>query len=225
MYKTLVFLLLILPNYVFGQEIKKVIDPKTNEIFFVLKSDKKVKHGEYNKFRFNRKLLVKGYYKQGAKDSIWECYNFKGELSLKYDYTKNLLLFYQPNESAPERQYQIINLPNNSEIKLSQPPIYLEGDDGIYATLGREIRYPAIASRSGISGVVNVSFIVDKNGKASNFLVKNPVGFGLDEEALRAFRLLPQNWLPGKVNAQPVDVEVTYPVTFEFIKQELNFSR
>ncbi|RDC65195.1 energy transducer TonB [Adhaeribacter pallidiroseus] len=219
MYKTLLFLLLIIPTCLFGQETKKVIDKSTREIFFVLKSDKTTKHGEYNKLNFRNTLLVKGYYKQGAKDSIWECYNFKGELSLKYDYTKNRLLFYQPNESAPERQYQIINLPASAEIKLSQPPIFLEGDEGIYATLGREIRYPAGASRNGISGIVNVSFIVDKKGKASNFQVKNPIGYGMDEEAVRAFKLLPPNWLPGKVKSEPVDVEVTYPVTFQFMKQ------
>jgi len=215
MHKTLFYLLLLLPNYLFGQETRKVIDEKTREIFFVLKSDKTIRHGEYNKFDFRNNLLVKGYYKQGAKDSIWECYSFKKELSLKYDYTNNKLLFYVPNDLAQERQYQIINLPANAEAKLSQPPIFLEGDDGFYATMSKEIRYPAEASRRGKSGTVNVSFIVDKNGKASNFQVKKPLGYGLDEEALRAIRLLPNTWLPGKVNAEPVDVEVTYPVRFK----------
>ncbi len=84
MHKIFFLLLFISPNYLFGQETKKVIDKSTREIFFVLKSDKTTKHGEYNKFNFRNALLVKGFYKQGAKDSIWECYSSKGELSLKY---------------------------------------------------------------------------------------------------------------------------------------------
>ena len=215
MHKTILFLTLLLPNYLFGQETRKISDEKTKEVFFVLTSDKTIRHGEYNKFGFGNKLMVKGFYKQGAKDSIWECYSFKGELSLKYDHTQKKLLFYVPNELAKERQYHILNPPASTDSILSQPPIFLEGDDGVYATISKEMRYPANASRRGKSGTVNVSFIVDKEGKASNFQVKKPIGYGLDEEALRAFLLLPQNWLPGKVNAEPVDVEVTYPVKFK----------
>ncbi|QNF33005.1 energy transducer TonB [Adhaeribacter swui] len=215
MHKTLLLLLLLLPDYLFGQETKKVIDKKTNEIYFVLNSDNSTRHGEYNKFGFGNRLMVKGFYNQGAKDSIWESYDFKGQVSLRYDYTNNKLLLYVPNELAKERQYHLVNPPASAEAKLSQPPIFLEGDDGIYAVLGKEMRYPADASRRGKSGTVFVSFIVDKNGNARDFQVKNPLGYGLDHEALRAMLLLPPNWLPGKVNAEPVDVEVTLPVKFK----------
>jgi hypothetical protein len=37
----------------------------------------------------------------------------------------------------------------------------------------------------------------------------------MDEEAIRVLKLLPDNWLPGLLNGQPVDVEIVYPINFK----------
>ena len=85
----ILFLLALIPTILFGQETKKIRNLEDGETYFVLKSDKTIKHGEYKKFAYGRSLLVKGFYKQGLRDSIWECYNFHGEIILKFDYSKN----------------------------------------------------------------------------------------------------------------------------------------
>ncbi len=85
-----------MPTILLGQQTKKVTDKESNETFYVLKSDKKIRHGEYKKFHHKDKLLVKGYYKQGVKDSIWECYDFERQLTLKYDYSKKKLFYISP---------------------------------------------------------------------------------------------------------------------------------
>lgn len=64
------------------------------------------------------------------------------------------------------------------------------------------------------SGSVSVLFTVDKTGKTGNYHVADPLGYGLDEEAIRAVRLFSDNWLPGLVNDQPVDVEVSHRIIF-----------
>jgi TonB family protein len=212
--KSILFLLTVIPTFLFGQDIKKITDKENNETFYVLKSDKTTKQGEYKKFSYNNKLLVKGFYKQGVKDSIWECYDFDGQLTLKYNYNKSELVTYKPNEIVKDKKYKIVNS-NSTDTILSRTPIFLGGDDYVLSELIKNIHYPSSAVENGKSGKVYVVFTIDKYGKTSNYHVDNPIGFGMDEEAIRVLKLLPDNWLPGLLNGQPVDVEIVYPINFK----------
>ena len=214
MNKIILFLLTVIPTFIFGQDIKKITDKENNETFYVLKSDKTTKHGAYKKFSYNDKLIIKGFYKQGFKDSIWECYSFDGQLTLKYNYTKNELVYFKPNDKVKDKKYRIVNGINSLDTTLSRPPIFLGGDDFVLSELAKNMRYPSTAVENGKSGKVYVLFTVDKFGKTSNYHVETPLGFGMDEEAIRVLKLLPDNWLPGLLNEQPVDVEIVYPINF-----------
>lgn len=52
------------------------------------------------------------------------------------------------------------------------------------------LRYPEEALKNGIEGVVAVKYEVDQNGNVIHAAVKNGIGYGCDEEALRLVRLL-----------------------------------
>ena len=210
MNKQILILLIFVPTMLFAQKTKKVTDEISNETFYVLKSDKKIRHGEYKKFNSFGKLLVNGYYKFGAKDSIWECFDHNGELTSKYDYTKNELIFYNPQAKVISKKYRLIANGNKLDTTLSRPPLFLCGDEFIMS----EIRYPLIAMEKGKFGRVVVIFTVDKFGKTANYHVKTPIGSGMDEEAIRVLKLIPDFWLPGLLNGEPVDVEVEFPFNF-----------
>ena len=79
MNKQILILLFCAPMTLFAQKTKKITEKATKETFYVLQTDKKTRHGEYNKFSYNNKLLIKGYYKLGNKDGIWECFDFNGQ--------------------------------------------------------------------------------------------------------------------------------------------------
>jgi len=210
----LIFLLLIfIPNFLIGQPTKKVTDKDSHETYFVLKSDKTTRHGEYKKFNYNNRLLVKGYYKLGVKDSIWESFDFDGNLSVKYDYTNNKLITHNPGDFAEGREFRILN-ESDSDTILSRIPIFLYGDYYIFSVIIENLHYPASARENGIMGKVYVLFTIDKAGKASNFHVNTPLGYGMDEESIRVLKLIPDNWLPGLLNDRPVDVEVSFPINF-----------
>lgn len=214
--KTILILILltIIPTFLFAQDTMFFTDKINNETYYVLKSDKITKHGEYKKFDYNNKLLINGFYNQGVRDSIWECYNFKGELNIKYNYTINELIYYNPTDNNINMKYKIANSDNNSDTTLSRPPIFLGGNDYITSVIVKNIIYPYEAIENLKSGKVNVKFTVDKFGKTSNYHVEQPLGFGLDEEAIRVLKLLPDYWLPGLQNGQPVDVEIDYHIIF-----------
>lgn len=214
MKKIILFLLTIIPIFLFGQDIKKMTSKENKETFYVLKSDKRTKHGVYQKFGFNNKLLVKGFYKLGVKDSIWECYDFAARLTLKYDFTKKEVVMYRSFNYDKDKRFKIINQGNSSDTTLSRPPIFLGGDSYILSEIVNNLRYPALAAINGKSGKVYVTFILDKYGKTSNYHVNRPIGYGMDEEAIKVLKNLPNDWLPGQLNGQAVDVEISYPISF-----------
>ncbi|HEY4198497.1 MAG TPA: TonB family protein, partial [Mucilaginibacter sp.] len=65
--------------------------------------------------------------------------------------------------------------------------------------LQKNIHYPARATEEGKQGKVMLSFIVEKDGTLTNITVDRPMGFGLDEEAVRVLKLAPA-WKPGIQN-------------------------
>ena len=214
MNKIILLLIAFTPSVLFAQKTRIYWDKETKETYYVLKTDEKIKHGEYLKYGGNNIVLVRGYYKMGVKDSIWESCNWKGQLSIKYDYSKKELIFFEPGENEKSRKYKVITGNRTIDTTLSRPPIFLLGEGYLLNELMRNVRYPREAAKNGKSGKVIVAFTVDKDGKATNHRVQNPVGFGLDEEALRVAKLLPDEWLPGLLNGQPVDVEVNFPIKF-----------
>lgn len=214
MYKTIIFLLLVFPNLIFGQDLIKIIDEENNEEYFVLKSDQTTKHGVYKRFTKDNALLIKGFYKHGVKDSIWKSYQINGELYLKYDYTKYELVYYNPKDIEKEKRYKIINDSNSFDTTLSRPPIYFGGDALLYEIIEKTI-YPIEARQNRVDGQVFVLFTVDKFGRTSNYHFKPSIGWGLGEEAMRVLQLLPDFWLPGIFNEQPVVVEMVFPFRFK----------
>ena len=66
----------------FGQETKKKTieneDPRTKEVFYVLKDNPDIKHGEYKKvFSGAVDLKEQGQYENNVKVGIWEYYGIK----------------------------------------------------------------------------------------------------------------------------------------------------
>ncbi|WP_160328140.1 energy transducer TonB [Solirubrum puertoriconensis] len=222
----------------YGQETKKVTEQQGNakEQYSALKSDPKVKHGPYARYEGRSgQLAERGYYRNGVRDSIWteyhwggskvrargkyrnnekvgewEAYDYKGELVQRYDYTKRQLLLDKPSQWAEKVTARALN----TEAALDNKPVYIGGWDAVFRTVGMNIRYPALALRTGIQGDVRVAFTVDADGKASDFRVAKGIGAGCDEESLRVISLITDGWFPAQAGGQPVASEIEVPVSF-----------
>ena len=96
----------------------------------------------------------------------------------------------------------------------SQMPEYVGGTLAMMQWLGENINYPRYARDNGIEGTVYVSFIINTDGSISDATVVKGIGFGCDEEAVRAIMDM-KKWIPGKQNANPVRVKTTIPIKFE----------
>lgn len=83
-----------------------------------------------------------------------------------------------------------------------------------YKYVAERINYPAQARRMGIEGKVFVEFVVDRDGKLTQFKVVKGIGAGCDEEAVRIMQSAPP-WEPGKQRGKPVRQRMVLPIYFK----------
>jgi len=94
-------------------------------------------------------------------------------------------------------------------------PQYPGGQKALENFFNYNVEYPQQAADNGTEGVVNVSFIVDENGKVvSPKIIGKRVGDGLEDEALRVVNQM-RTWTPGKVKGKNVKTRLTLPVRFQ----------
>ena len=92
-------------------------------------------------------------------------------------------------------------------------PEFPGGADSLKAFFAREIQYPPIAKKNGITGTVLVEFVVEKDGRVTNAKVKVPLFPECDKEAVRGVMSMPK-WKPGRNMGKPVRCYYQVPVTF-----------
>ena len=240
--KQILILAIILTGFVnlFAQDVKLITkntkNPHTTEEYYVLKSNKNIKHGLYQKRLYDNRLASEGFYKRNKKDSIWIFYAYNGidtasigwykennptgiwtindnqnRVRYKFDYDKNEVISYNWYETP--NSFPILTDSTWIEKSIDSPPLII-GKENPMQSVYRSLRYPVRAMENGISGQVLISFIVDKNGNVSDFKVKKGVDKDLDAEALRAAKLIDKNWYPAKLNGQEITIEYFIPINF-----------
>ena len=82
--------------------------------------------------------------------------------------------------------------------------------------IGDNLHYPTEARNSGIQGSVFVEFVVQQDGKLSDFKVIKGIGEGCDEEAVRVMELMNKElpWRPGMQSGKNVKVRFVLPIKF-----------
>ena len=83
----------------------------------------------------------------------------------------------------------------------------------MYKYLANNIRYPERAIYAHQQGTVFANFVIRKDGSVSDVSVKKPIGWGLDQEAIRLVQSMPR-WKPAKLNGKPVHYVYQLPVKF-----------
>jgi TonB family protein len=93
-------------------------------------------------------------------------------------------------------------------------PEFPGGLDSLNAFLAKEIQYPEVAKKNGITGTVLVEFVVERDGRVTHGQVKIPLFTDCDVEALRGVMSMPK-WKPGRNMGKPVRCYFQVPVTFK----------
>jgi len=101
---------------------------------------------------------------------------------------------------------------------IEKEPEFKGGEKAMLKFMKMNMHYPLIAQRAGVEGTVIVRFVVDKTGKISNVKIKQGIGSGCDEEAIRVIKVMPA-WNPGRNNGRFVPVIIQLPILFQLSKK------
>jgi len=96
---------------------------------------------------------------------------------------------------------------------IAEEPKFPGGNDEFLDFLSANIKYPYEAKSSYVEGKVIVGFVVTSKGEIQDVQIFKGIGYGLDEEAMRVVKLMP-NWIPGRLNGQPASVRIFVPIVF-----------
>jgi TonB family protein len=210
----LTLILLTTSVQLFGQDTKKkkVSNdyPPYKETFYVLKSDQETKHGEYKKTYGG--LSVKGQFENNKKVGVWEYYDRSGQLEQKIDFNAEKIIFTKPMTFIKDYFVKVGDSVN--EITPEEPPIFQGGQSAIIYYIWN-LRYPADARRMGTEGKVLILATITDDGKIIDEEILDGPGNGLQEEALRVIKMIPDEWIPGKIDGKITEIKIVIPVTFK----------
>jgi protein TonB len=77
----------------------------------------------------------------------------------------------------------------------------------------RNLRYPTIALKQKIHGVVIISFVISKTGHVTNVKVEKGLNPIIDAEAVKTIKSMPP-WKPGMMHGKPINFMFRMPINF-----------
>lgn len=98
---------------------------------------------------------------------------------------------------------------------VDENPSFPGGETALYKYLADSIVYPTLARDNGISGIVYLSFVVEKDGSVGNVKLLRDIGGGCGAEAVRVVKAMPK-WKPGIIKGKPVRALFNLPISFSF---------
>jgi periplasmic protein TonB len=124
----------------------------------------------------------------------------------------------EPEPASEEGPIVLVtDLPKEDSVEIfifvEQMPKPVGGYEEFYKQVQKNLKYPAVARRTGTEGKVHVEFVINENGDPINLKVTKAIGKGCDEEAMRVISKI--KWEPGKQRGRPVLVRMTLPLYFK----------
>jgi len=145
---------------------------------------------------------------------------------MKYQFLFFLLIasissFCQSSDDPPP--VVVENKTNQVENKVNQGenlmPEFPGGAEALFKFIEKNIKYPKYERQNNIQGRVLVGFVINEDGSLSNIKIEKGVSDGIDQEAMRVVKLIP-NFKPGRRDGLPVKVNYILPIMFKLAPVE-----
>lgn len=220
MKQNLLLLILILPVLSFAQELKLVrnkLSYSLTENYYVLWSNKKVKHGSYKVVDDKNRVLVKGNYNNAVKDGIWEYYNDNGTLTQKYDFSNSLLLQFSGDSlSIVKSSFELFNKPQKDDV--IDVPYKIGGDFYLLSLLYSQKNIPQDIVKDKLNVVMTYILTISEKGKLEDWTAIYK-GEYFDQTVHESVKNLPADayeFNPAMVNNVPVKSKLIYTVNLNY---------
>lgn len=164
-------------------------------------------NGMFRSYWDNGQLKSEGMYVSEKKVGIWKTFYKNGSLAIRENHNKLGEVtggIYFDKEKKP--------LTHLSDIEL---PSYPGGQAAFDEYVKKAMKYPTYASRNKIEGTVQVSFLVNQEGKVEDLMpVSNRiVNMELENEAIRLVKASGK-WIPGKELDEPANLRRVVSIKF-----------
>jgi len=181
------------------------------EKYYVLNSNKEIKHGDYKRY-YRSKLVAEGSYNHGEKE-IFKYYYLNDLPSVVYDYAHKKVLSYDKNENYKD----VYPLNGTEELIIDRPPLPLFSRYELEWFIANNIKYPTEAAENGQSGKVQILAVINEEGNITKYNLISGVVQSLNREALRVVNLIPKEWkwIPAIRNGQPIESAIVLSVNFK----------
>ncbi len=137
------------------------------------------------------------------------------ELVNKYNATDGLILIHSKKGLSTSEKKQVESFKKDGELfyVVEDMPMFPGGRKELKKHIYSHLKYPESAKKKGISGEVQVQFVVTTSGKLENIQVARSSYEGFNKPAIAVFNNMP-DWKPGSQRGKPVKVQVVIPVRF-----------
>lgn len=95
-------------------------------------------------------------------------------------------------------------------------PLPPGGMEAFVKWVGQNYKYSESAIQNEAKGLVQITFVVERDGSLSSFDIKKDIGYGTGEEAIRLLQKA-KKWSPGVQNGRTVRVSYTLPIRLSTI--------
>ncbi len=97
-------------------------------------------------------------------------------------------------------------------------PEYPGGKDQLMFFIAKNFEYPKQALINEVSGILEISFFINQDGKVGDIKVKEDLGFGTGEAGINVVKKL-RKWKPGMRRGEPVRVAYTLPIRLNTVRR------
>jgi len=115
------------------------------------------------------------------------------------------------NQSQPLQKSEQPTVPTFTQ---AEP---VDGYPELYSYFSHELKYPTVALKDSLEGVVSVSFTINEQGKPTDVKITNSLGELFDLECRRVIESMPA-WKAATVNGSPISTRMSIPLTFRITK-------
>jgi TonB family protein len=98
-------------------------------------------------------------------------------------------------------------------VNADEMPVFPGGEAGLNSWIKERVKYPKPAKDNGIQGIVEISFIVEKDGRVADVKIVKDIGGSCGMEAKHLIEQMP-GWKPGKIGGKSVRVKKNVSVKF-----------
>ncbi|MDQ3291609.1 MAG: M56 family metallopeptidase [Bacteroidota bacterium] len=136
---------------------------------------------------------------------------------LNVKYTLPIRFALNDASPEPEKARGFIQYQDKTNTKIfkqvEELPQFPGGMEKMYAFLGKNMKYPTAAQKASVEGTVIAQFVITDQGTIKDLHLLKGLTNETNAEALRVIKLMP-NWVPGKQDGKPVNVQYILPLRF-----------